>query len=103
MDADYIYALLTLLFCAGIAWACVCRLNMIKSHHPTRVLVRYSLLLTVAVVYGLAPVLLQEWPGSAGTVFSGGVFSTMVLSLRQGYLTGRTPRTRIDDLPRDCG
>ncbi len=94
-----ISALLNLLFCAGIAWACLCRLNLIKPHYPLRVILRYAILMTVALTYGVAPLLFKEWPSAVGTTFSGGVFVSMVLSLRHwgGVFGHFQPRTRKED------
>lgn len=80
MTSQYLYALGTLFFCLGIAWSCGCRLNLVRPG-GFQLILRYSVLMTGAMVYGLAPILFQEWPGLSGLLLTGAVFGTMLLSL----------------------
>lgn len=56
--------------CAGIAWACICRLHSSMSTNYKIVRARYSLLLMAAVALGFQPWLFGTMPGVGDAIFS---------------------------------
>lgn len=76
-------ALINLLFCMGIFWSCVCRLNSNPSKIYKTVRARYTLLLGAASLHGLQPTFLGTWPGWADVVFSATVLAFLGLSMNK--------------------
>ena len=74
-------AMLNLVLCAGIGWACICRLNSDICRRYKLSRARYSLLLAGALSSGLQPVLWDSWPGIADTVFAACVLGHLVINV----------------------
>lgn len=74
-------AVVNLIFCLGIFWACICRLNTNVCRHYISARLRYTALMGVSVASGLQPLLWQEWPSVVDTVFSGVVLMGLVINV----------------------
>lgn len=75
-------ALLNCIFCLGIAWAGICRLNTPYARFVKLLRVRYTVMLTGALTCGFQPILFNEIPGAGTTALSFTVFLTTCLSLK---------------------
>ena len=75
-------SLVNLAFCVGIVWSCICRLNseLCRVYKSSRAI--YSLLLTGAMACGLQPIFFGYAPGEGVVLFSGSVFVSLVLNLK---------------------
>ena len=84
-------AVINLVFCLGIAWACLCRLNtdICRWHKTARA--RYALLMGAAIASGLQPALWNEWPSVADTLFSGAVLAGLIINLVRWQGAQREP------------
>ena len=69
--------------CAGIFWACICRLNSTVSKVYLRVRTRYTLLLAGALMSAFQPALFGEWPTKAGTALAFVILAGLVLNVRR--------------------
>lgn len=76
-------ALINLVLCVGIFWACVCRLNSTHSKTHRTVRARYSILLAGSLMMGLQPTLMGSWPSIADTAFSAVVLGFLGLSMHR--------------------
>lgn len=76
-------ALLNLVLCAGIFWACICRLNTEHAKLHRYVRAKYTILLAGAVLHGLQPTLLKSWPSIADVWFSAVVLAFLALNMRR--------------------
>lgn len=93
-QAHQLLAMLNLAICAGIAWACICRLNsnICRVHRTARA--RYSLLMAGALAHGLQPLLWGFWPTVGGVVFSGCVLAGLVINVFRWHGAAGHPRRR---------
>ena len=73
-------AVANLVICAGIAWACICRLNSEISRRYRLARARYALLLAGATASGLQPLLFRSWPAWADVFMSFAVLAGMVIN-----------------------
>lgn len=74
-------ALVNLLICGAIGWACICRLNSELCRLYKRPRARYSALLAGAVASGAQPILFGTMPGPGETIFAGSVLIYLLLNL----------------------
>ena len=82
-DTQQLLAMLNLVLCLGIAWACICRLNSEICRRWKLARMRYTLLLTGALAHGAQPLLFGSLPGVAGVIFSAGVFASLLLGVER--------------------
>lgn len=89
-------AVLNLIICAGIAWACICRLNSAICRHYRTARAKYSLLLAGALASGMQPALWGSWPTVGGVLLAGCVLAGLAINVVRWY--GRThPMRRKED------
>lgn len=81
-------AVLNLIICAGIAWACICRLNSEICRRFRVARARYTILLGGAVASGLQPTLWDSWPTVGGVLFAACVLAGLAINVVRWY--GRT-------------
>lgn len=72
---------LNFIVCAGIFWACICRLNARDSKKYLHVRARYTLLLGAAFLSALQSPLLGQTPSIACLVFAICVFIGLFLNI----------------------
>lgn len=90
-------AVLNLMICLGISWACICRLNSEICRRFKLARVRYTLLLTGAMSFGLQPALWGTWPSGASVFFAATVLAGLVINVARWYGIG-APNHRAEDL-----
>ena len=66
--------------CAGIAWACICRLHSPMSKQYKLVRARYALLLMAAFALGFQPWLFGTMPSVSDAIFSSCVLIGMAFN-----------------------
>ena len=88
-DTPMVVAGSNLLICAGIFWACICRLNSEVSKRYLKARARYTLLLTGSVVSAFQPILFGEWPTKSSTALALAVFAGLALNASQWANTRR--------------
>lgn len=84
-------AVVNLAFCAGICWACMCRLNTNVCRWYLTARLRYTLLLGAAVASGLQPLLWNQWPSIADATFSGAVLAGLIINVLRWRNAGKEP------------
>ncbi len=89
-------AVLNLVICAGIAWACICRLNseICKRFRAARA--KYSFLLAGALGSGMEPALFGSWPTVGSTLLSACVLAGLAINVVRWYGQAH-PMRRKDD------
>lgn len=93
---DYqLTSVLNLVFCLGILWACICRLNTETCRRFIRARARYTLLMAGAVASGLQPLLFKTMPGPGETIFAATVLAGLVINV------GRWVRQYDSTLPKE--
>lgn len=78
-------AVLNLVLCAGIAWACICRLNSEICRRYRAARAKYSLLLAGALASGMQPALWGSWPTVGGVLFAGCVLAGLAINVVRWY------------------
>lgn len=89
-------AMVNLILCAGIAWACICRLNSEISRRFKLARARYTLLLSGALTCGLQPLLWGDWPTVGTVVFCAAVLAGLVINVAR-WRGAPHPMRRKDD------
>lgn len=89
-------AMVNLIICAGIAWACICRLNSDISSRFKLARARYTLMLAGALACGLQPLLWGDWPTVGTVVFSAAVLAGLVINVARWYGAGAPKRRKGD-------
>ena len=80
-QTQQILALVNLAMCLAVIWSCICRLNTDVCRTYLKARFRYAALLVGAMAHGLQPVLFNSMPGYAGTLFSFGVITHLLLGV----------------------
>jgi len=81
-DSTHVLAMVNLVLCLGIIWACIGRLSNAPCQQCKLTRLRWVLLLTAAQAHGLQPLLFQTWPDVAGALFAGAVWLHVALRWR---------------------
>lgn len=90
-------AVVNLAICAGIAWACICRLNSEISRRYRLARARYALLLAGAMACGLQPTLWGSWPTVGTVLFAGCVLAGLAINVVRWHSHG-APKRRVGDV-----
>ena len=77
-------ALVNLIICAGIAWACICRLNSEICRRWRAARAKYALLLAGALASGMQPALWGSWPTVGGVFLAGCVLAGLAMTVARG-------------------
>lgn len=80
-QTEQLLAVLNLIICLAIGWACICRLNADVCKHLLRPRARYTLLLAGALANGLQPVLWGTWPGVGTVIFGAAVLAGLLINV----------------------
>jgi drug/metabolite transporter (DMT)-like permease len=94
-QAYQLLAVANLVICAGIAWACICRLNSEISRRYKLARTRYSLLLAGAMACGFQPVLFGDWPTVGTVLLAGGVLAGLAINVVRWH---GMPKRRVGDV-----
>lgn len=89
-------AVVNLILCAGIAWACICRLNSEISRRFKLARTRYTLLMGGAMACGLQPLLFGDWPTVGTVVFCTAVLAGLMINVAHWYGAGAPKRRKGD-------
>ena len=89
-------AVLHLVACAGICWACICRLNsnICRMHRWARA--KYSILLAGFMSSGLQPLLWGTWPEVADAIAAASVLCYLAINVAR-WRGATHPMRRQDD------
>lgn len=90
-------ALVNLIVCAGIAWACICRLNSEICRRFRSARARYTALLAGAFASGMEPALFGSWPTVGSTLLAGCVLVGLTLNVVRWYGRAGHPVRRKED------
>ena len=90
-------AVLNLVICAGIAWACICRLNseICRRHRAARA--KYSILLAGSFALGMEPALFGSWPTVGSVLFAGCVLAGLAINVVRWYGRAHPMRRKEDE------
>lgn len=74
-------AVINLMVCMSICWACMCRLNadICRQHLAARA--RYALLMGGAMASGLQPLLWGTWPSAGDVLFGCSVLAGLIINV----------------------
>lgn len=91
-------AMVNLIICAGIAWACICRLNSEICRRFKLSRARYTLLLAGALALGMEPALWGSWPTVGSVMFAGCVLAGLAINVVRWHGRSGHPMRRKEDL-----
>lgn len=97
MDSKALLALLNLALCAGIVWACICRLAVTSARVMPAVRWQFVLKLAGAGACGLQPWLFGTLPGVGTVLLSGALLAAMALGAAR-WRNGPPADVRTDGL-----
>lgn len=97
MDSKAVLALINLVFCTGIAYACICRLAVTSARVLPTVRWQFVLKLAGAGACGLQPWLFGTLPGVGTVLLSGALLAAMTLGAAR-WRNGPPDDVRSDQL-----
>ncbi|MCT9812406.1 hypothetical protein N0K08_17320 [Acidovorax sp. Be4] len=97
-QTNQLMAMVNLIICSGIAWACICRLNSEICRRFRLSRARYTLLLGGALASGLQPLLWGSWPTVGAVILAGCVLAGLALNVVRWYGQVGHPMRRKEDL-----
>lgn len=93
----HLSSLLNLFFCAGILWACICRLNTDLCRAYLLPRLRYTLMAGGSMVCGMQPIFFGTAIAPGTAFFTGCLLSGLLLNVARWRTGPHTPKRRKGD------